>query len=258
MTPLFTELICKNGGYGMDKKKLLITDIDHTLIGNPRALKQLIELIQSVQNKLLFGIATGRNIESTRKILHDWNIPLPSVMVTAVGTEIYYGDGENMDHDWEKHIQHDWFPEKIKRVMSRFPGLESQPEDVQRPYKLSYYSGGEYKISKYEVMKELMEYHLLTKVIQAKEIFLDILPIRASKGLAIEYVARKLEIPMERILVAGDSGNDEEMLFSTPKGIVVGNYSHELDYLKKKNGVYFAKGHFASGILEGIQHFQFI
>ena len=49
-------------------------------------------------------------------------------------------------------------------------------------------------------------------VIFSHQEFLDILPAGASKDKAIEFISNKWNIPLEIILVAGNSGNDEEML----------------------------------------------
>ena len=88
--------------------------------------------------------------------------------------------------------------------------------------------------------------------------FLDLLPIRASKGLAVRYLAYRWGLPLEQFLVAGDSGNDEDMLTGDALGVVVGNYSIELEKLRGKPRIYFAKAHYAKGILEGIAHFGFL
>ncbi len=68
----------------------------------------------------------------------------------------------------------------------------------------------------------------------------------------------KWEIPLKNFLVCGDSGNDEEMLKGDPLGVVVGNYSRELERIKKSRNIYFARRHCAAGILEGIEHYRFI
>lgn len=39
------------------------------------------------------------------------------------------------------------------------------------------------------------------------------LPGRAGKGSATEYLRKKLGVPNEKTIVAGDSGNDISMLF---------------------------------------------
>lgn len=61
---------------------------------------------------------------------------------------------------------------------------------------------------------------------------LDVLPARASKGKALAFLLRQIEVSVGAptdVLVAGDSGNDVE-LFAVPgvKGCVVGNAQPEL------------------------------
>jgi sucrose-phosphate synthase len=61
----------------------------------------------------------------------------------------------------------------------------------------------------------------------------------------------------DRVLVAGDSGNDAEMLRMAANGVVVANHSRELRSLRGRDGMYFAEHGYARGILEGIRHFGF-
>jgi sucrose-phosphate synthase len=71
-------------------------------------------------------------------------------------------------------------------------------------------------------------------------------------------MAYKWGFPLENILIAGDSGNDEGMLSGSTLGVVVGNYSKELEKLRKYPRVYFAQAHHAAGILEGIRYYNFL
>ena len=48
------------------------------------------------------------------------------------------------------------------------------------------------------------------------------------------------------------------MLSVNALGVVVGNYSPELEKLRKLPRVYFAQGHHAAGILEGIRYYNFL
>ena len=82
--------------------------------------------------------------------------------------------------------------------------------------------------------------------------------LRASKGKAIRYLAYRWNIPNENILVAGDSGNDSEMLKGDLLGVVVANYSSELESLKGQSRIYFASRKYAGGIVEGIGHYHFL
>ena len=64
-------------------------------------------------------------------------------------------------------------------------------------------------------------------------------------------------VPPERILVAGDSGNDADMLVGETLGVVVANHTPELEGIKGQPKVFFANGKHAWGILDGIHHYDF-
>ena len=88
--------------------------------------------------------------------------------------------------------------------------------------------------------------------------YLDFVPARASKGQALRYVARKWNIPLERVLVIGGSAGDEDMLRGNTLGAVVANrHSEELNGLNDVEQVYFSEGAHAWGILEAIEHYNF-
>ncbi len=88
--------------------------------------------------------------------------------------------------------------------------------------------------------------------------YLDVLPIRASKGLALRYVADHWDIPLEHILVAGGSGADEDMMRGNTLAVVVANrHDEELSHLEDADRIYYARQVYALGILEAIEHFDF-
>jgi sucrose-phosphate synthase len=174
-----------------------------------------------------------------------------------VGSEINYGKGLVEDRTWRHHLKYFWEPERIHEALSHLKGLELQEESEQRKYKISYYVDPKKTPSRAKIVRHLRNYKLRVKVIYSHKRYLDILPIRASKGLAVRYLGIKWGIPPERILVAGDSGNDEEMLSGDVLGVVVGNYSSELKRLRGKPRIYFAEDTYASGIIEGIDYYQF-
>jgi len=48
------------------------------------------------------------------------------------------------------------------------------------------------------------------------------------------------------------------MLRGEPLGVVVGNYSPELEKLRGIRNIYFARQKYCGGILEGIEQYQFV
>jgi sucrose-phosphate synthase len=175
-----------------------------------------------------------------------------------VGSEIHYGKSLVEDRTWRHHLNYFWEPERIRKVLDELPGLELQESTEQRRYKISYNLEKGKAPRKRKIISILRNNKLRVKVIHSHNEYLDILPIRASKGLAVRFLGMKWGLTPERILVAGDSGNDEEMLIGDVLGIVVGNYSSELKRLRGKPRIYFAENNYANGIVEGIEYYQFL
>ncbi|MBS3758625.1 MAG: HAD-IIB family hydrolase [Desulfobacterales bacterium] len=249
-TPIGKRLACLD--------RFLITDIDNTLIGGANdQLPELIEILQGHQQMLGFAVATGRSISSARKILERHSVPQPDIIISSVGTEIYYGPDRHYDRGWETHIANQWDRQKIVDLLSGFDFLEYQDEASQRPYKVSFnMHPGKDRLAK--VHDALLKNKCRYTLIYSHEKYLDIIPYRASKGKAIRYLSYKWEIPLTNLLICGDSGNDEEMLRGEPRGVVVGNYSPELDTLKGAKNIYFADNPCAGGILEALKKYRFL
>jgi sucrose-phosphate synthase len=242
--------------------RLAFSAIDNSLIGNKNGLDNLMyRLKHNVNHNVGFGIATGRNLDSVLKILKQENIPIPDVIISSVGAEIYYyhiGKKIIEDKSWKNLINYRWEPNAIKLIMKDNINIKIAPSKEQREHKISY------RITKFDknllslLKKQLRKNDIHAKIIVTQDRYLDILPIRASKGLAIRYIAIKWGLPLERIFVAGDAGNDEEMLQGDTLAVVVSNHSNELLKLKNKPRIYFSENSYANGILEGLEYYGFL
>ena len=237
--------------------KLLITDIDNTLVGDDDQLDTLLGLLETNRERVGWGVATGRSLDLTLDVMTEYNIPMPDVLICSVGTEIYYGADLRTDKGWQTHLAHLWNPEKITATLSDLPFLTPQEVEGQRRFKISYYIEDDRELVS-EVHKRLRAAKLRYQLIFSHGRFLDILPYRASKGKAVAYLQAKWEMAPQDILVAGDSGNDEDMLKGKHCSLVVGNHSKELDKLKGRRAVLFSKYSYAGGIIDGLGYYQFI
>lgn len=242
-----------------DMKKLIVSDIDYTLIGDDKSLNEFDEIIKKKNSHVGFAVATGRVVESTVEILKKKNIVMPDILITSVGSEIYYNNNDHLIYSkgWDAHISHLWQRDKIVQLLTRYDFLKYQELKNQRKFKISYYTFNNKKnINK--VSELLIKNKIKCNLIFSHGQYLDILPYRASKGRAIRYLAYRWNIPFENILVAGDSGNDMEMLKGDLLGVVVSNYSPELEVLRGMNKVYFSSKEYAAGIIDGLKHYNFL
>ncbi|MFP4522206.1 MAG: HAD-IIB family hydrolase, partial [Fibrobacterota bacterium] len=238
-------------------KSFIFTDIDNTLVGDEKAVKEFSEIIRKNRDRVGFGVATGRTVESAMEALKKNNIPEPDILISSVGSEIYYGNTRLRDKGWKSHISKKWDREKVRSILEKFDFLNIQEEDAQREFKLSYFMQFN-KDRLPKIHNALIKNKCRYNLIYSHGKFLDILPYRASKGKAIRYISYKWGIPLEKTMVCGDSGNDEEMLRGETLGVVVGNYSSELEELRGLKNIYFAENDYAGGIVEGIKKYKMI
>ena len=238
--------------------RILVVDVDDTLTGDREALRELLRRLKEVGERVAFGIATGRNMEMTRKVLKQWKVPTPQLLITEVGSAIHYGRHLVQDKGWERHINYRWRPDAVKEAMEEIPGLKPQPAEYgQGQYKISYDVDPDVMPDTVEITRHLRRSKAYAHVVYSHRAYLDILPLRASKGMALRYFASKWSIPLDRCLVAGDSGNDLDMLTGNTLSVVVGNHEPELDPLRDEPRIYFAEGEHARGVLEGIDFYDF-
>jgi len=238
--------------------RAIISDLDQNLLEDPVVLPQFNEVLRENRKCAAFGIATGRRLDSTLKAIRKHRLPEPDVLITSGGSAIHFQPDLNADVIWARHIDHNWTPHVVRRVLKGLPGLTLQPKKEQSRFKISYYLDRDNAPELEEISSLLHQEDLAVNLISSFGQFLDILPIRASKGLALRYVAERLEIPLDHMLVAGGSGADEDMMRGNTLAVVVANrYEEELSHLEDIETIYYAQQAHALGILEAIEHFDF-
>lgn len=241
-------------------RRLLIADIDGTLIGDRQGLRELLIHLHKARPTLGLGIATGRCLESALQVLREWEVPLPEVLITSVGGEIHYGPQLTLDQSWQDYISPNWQPEAIRSAMTELPGLRPQIPVTDRPLnKVGYVLDPAQAPKPRQILQHLKQQQLSARAIFCHQRYLDLLPQRASKGDAVRFFAHKWGYALTDILVAGDSGNDESMLTCGALAMVVRNYSPELKKLQRGcQPIYFAQQSHAWGILEALHHFDWL
>lgn len=240
--------------------RLLIADIDGTLIGDREGLRQLLIALNKANPSVGLGIATGRCLESALEVLWEWEVPIPELLITSVGGEIHYGPQLTLDQSWQDFISPNWQPEAIRTAMAQLPGLRPQLPVTDRPLnKVGYILDPAQAPKPRQILQHLKQQQLPARAIFCHQRYLDLLPQRASKGDAVQFFARKWGYALTDILVAGDSGNDESMLTCGALAMVVRNYSPELKKLHQGyRPIYFAQQSHAWGILEALHHFDWL
>ena len=238
-------------------KQFIISDLDGTLVEGSKVdgLNELKQWILDHKNEVVFGVASGRNRDISKKAFEEYDLPKPDVLICSAGSEIYYTEKFIPDNGWESHIDYQWKRDELEKELRKFPGIRLQEPAAQWEYKLSYYVDENFDEDDLaNLYKFLDDRKLRAKILLTENKYLDLLPFRAGKGNAVRYLSYKWKVPLEQFITAGNSGNDKDMLTGKTKGIVVANYSPELEELKDNKFIYFTKQPLSKGVLEGI-HF---
>lgn len=238
--------------------RALFTDLDQNLLGDPESLAKFCEAMREHRREATFGVATSRSLVSALQVMRVHQMPQPDVLITSGGSQIHYAPEMTPDSAWERHIDHLWTPIAVRSALSELPGLELRERGGATRFRLSYEYDPTTAPTPEQITTLLHQNDQTVHVIRAASDSLDILPIRASKGLALRWFAEQWDVPLERILAAGGSGADEDMLRGNTLAVVVANRQSEaLSSLVDVDRIYFAKKPHALGILEAIDHYDF-
>jgi sucrose-6F-phosphate phosphohydrolase len=233
-----------------DKRWLFVADVDDTLLGDDASLEELMACLAAAE-QVTAVYNSSRPCASLRETLaQNPRLRPPHYLIGALGTEIEDGATGAPLTNYQAHLRPGWQRPAIHALLQAM-GFTPHPDKFQTPFKASYDVPDE---AAYRAARE----RLATAVLPAKLIFsggknLDIIPVTAGKGRVIQFLQRWLGIPGERVVVAGDSGNDVDMFIPPFRGIIVGNADPDLRALAGPT-VYQAQAPYAAGVLEGLRY----
>ena len=286
-TPLMTQL-------------LLCTDLDRTLIPNgdrqesENARRRFAEVACRPEITLVY--VSGRDRNLVEKAIAEFAIPEPGWVIGDVGSSLYqlqpnHRAGGQSDHAgkpswlfsraWQEEISLDWpgFARKqIAETLKDFGELVPQEPERQGSYKLSYYLpiGFELEKLRSKITSKHEERGVHSCLIysvdpQTQQGLLDVMPLRATKLHAVEFLMKQLGITAANTVFAGDSGNDMPILTSSVPSVLVANADPDIIEEARSCSIekgtseflYLAKGNFlgmngnySAGILEGLAHYH--
>lgn len=241
--------------------RLFATDLDGTLIGNPESTLRFRETWESLprETRPLLVFNSGRGVVDTLSLSQARKLPAPDYIIGGVGTEFCDLLHPGEVPEFVAQFGEGWDLPTVERVVGATPGVERQPPEFLHPYKSSWYLDRADRTQIEELRRRLEAAGLQVAVVYSSLRHLDVLPSRANKGNALQWLCRRLAVPPEQVLVAGDTGNDSSMfLLPGVQGIVVENAQPELFEAVVKLPVFVSTKVMADGVLEGLKHFGII
>lgn len=237
-------------------KYLLISDLDETLLGDDEGLEAFCSYLGSIALRTTLVYASGRFFETIHEDIRNTALPEPAAVIAGVGSEIRsFPEGERFE-EWTNRITKDWSAETVRKLLAGTARLESQPEELQSEWKVSYYYPDAGSDELEAISRKLEANRLKVNCIYSSSRDLDILPGDADKGSAARWLAEKWSFPLAHVMAAGNSDNDRAMMGGDMKGIIVANAHDELKQLASREGCYLASRGHGYGVIEGIRHWR--
>lgn len=266
--------------------KLVVVDLDGTLLnelsqlseGNEAALKKAIE--QGVQ----IVIATGKTRISAATIIEKLGLTTPGIYLQ--GLTIYQSDGsisyqKTLEPDIARQVitfaedrGYDVIAYSGSRILARSVGKKAEelatkygepmPEGVgplqnileEMPiHKIIAMKEGEPR--KIKALRWQLEMQLdgKARLVQAMiDDMVEILPPKASKGIALQTLLKQMGISANEVMAIGDGENDIEMLQLAGIGVAVGNADAKL----KAVADHVVGGNDVDGVAEALEKFVLI
>lgn len=197
---------------------MLATDLDGTFLGGRQADRlALYRFLRSPDAPRLVFV-TGRGVESVLPLLADPLIPDPEYIIADVGATIVATEGLRPVMPLQLEIDQRWVGvDAVLDAIGALPGLTRQAVPQER--RVSFFAESEEAIA---AVRERLE-GLPVDLLHSAGRYLDILPEGVSKGDTVERLVHHLGIPMDRVLVAGDTLNDLSLYRRGFHGVVVGH-----------------------------------
>jgi hydroxymethylpyrimidine pyrophosphatase-like HAD family hydrolase len=195
-----------------------------------------------------------------------------------VGTSLFHAHGSDfrLDEGYAQKMREAMGGLKAGEIQARvapLPCLELQPEDRQTPFKVSYYLSPDVDHPPLleALANELEAFRGRVQLVYSIRAgdgtgLVDVLPTGVAKDFALRYLHHATGIKSDRIVYAGDSGNDLGAMLAGFNAILVGNAEEALkDEVRRRaadegisDRIYFSRESYAGGVLEGCRHFRIL
>jgi Cof subfamily protein (haloacid dehalogenase superfamily) len=235
---------------------LLVTDMDGTLLSSEKTIGAAnIEALQYfVKEGGLFTLATGRITQSAGRFVEQLPINVPAILYN--GAVIY--DYAQQTVIWERTLA-PTVAKLVDRIMKQYPELGVEVyaggtpyfvqeneitrhhREIERFYGQSVDGYAAVPTPWYKVLlagkpdfmdavqEETASWHITDALwIRSDQRYLEILPLEATKGHALEQLMSVCGIERQRCIAMGDHMNDLEMLRRAGIGVAVENAHPEL------------------------------
>lgn len=209
-------------------------------------------------DKVGFGIATGLDLEQTRDFIRRHQLPQPGFIISSLGGEIRYGSRDILDERWRQQITSRWKRDEVVETFRDTPGLTMQEDDHQHLSKVSYLMDSSRSPGRMALQRTLRERGIAAKVIVTARAYVDVVPIRSGKDVALRYIEHRWGIEPGWIFYFALHGNDMGAVRGRNLSALPADADRILRQITPRPRIYHCHGKGLAGFFEGLDHYRFL
>jgi len=227
-------------------------------VGDGEGEALLKALVRCYSSGLYLAVITGRSWQSVMGLVEGGRLPQPDYICGSVGTELVacHDPDNGLGRKYAAQVSAGWDVETIY-ALGEGAGMRRQEFSAGQPrFQAGFdWDGQAETLAAFHTrLAHLDGYH----VVASYGMYVDVLPTPLGKGNVVRFLQQELGLDPERVVVAGDSGNDREMFDTGFKGIVPANALEELSAAACRPWHYHSPLPAARGVIDGLCHFGFV
>jgi Cof subfamily protein (haloacid dehalogenase superfamily) len=234
--------------------RLIVADLDGTLLNSDHVVSPFTAQVirEAMARGVLFTVATGKTFPSTPEIMDSFGIEIP--VICANGTQVFLPDGSPVYEDpipralALEAIQmaeargftpvvytqmgllapvHDANVQELidhhEPVPTLTPDIMHALHNSHKPYKLVLMSQDWDALDRFQAELETRFAGRAQVIRSGLKSVLEVLPLNASKGTALQVILDRLNIASEETMCLGDNCNDVDMIRLAGIGVAMGH-----------------------------------
>ncbi len=267
---------------------ILATDLDGTLIpgdslaaDDPQHQALATLRFLAADERLEITFVTGRHHDSVIEVMQAKGLPSPQWIICDVGSSIFQRGQPSQQQPYrpvQAYVNHldqivgTFSPERLLAQIATAEDLRLQEPQKQGRHKLSYYCDAATSERHVAAIQQVLDqlgapYRIVHSIDPFNgDGLIDLLPLGTDKASALLWWANFRRCDPEKIVFAGDSGNDYAALTAGFRAILVGNADRQLAAQVREHHcrsgrpdqLYLAHGHATAGVLEGCRRFGLV
>jgi|GEM_PF-3086170 len=235
-------------------RHILVSDLAGAILGHADALEGLRLWLAHEREHMGVVYFTRHPVLFPRQLLERFKLPTPDFLISAQGAEIYDFALEERISSWSGQQDAGWNAEEARRVALLRSDVHLQPEEYQTSRAVSLEISTLTPRRVRELELALARDAVVAQIAVSGD-YVTLLPRGSHPCTAIDFIAQRLRIPTEHVIVSVGDECDATVFQRGFAGTATANSGVALP-AALAGKVYRSPFSYADGVIDGVQYWR--